>query len=348
MALYRRKEAGIWYADFFADGMRVQESTGTRNKREAEKFLALRMSEAQRGVFAKAVHTPLPELWERYFGYAKAHKRSWDRDLQMYGNLQSFLGTPMLTSISPLRVEEYQQHRVREVAPATVNRETALLKHMFNMAERWGLYQGTNPVRLVKFLPENNLQFQTVSEADEQRLLEASPPYLRELILFATNTGLRCGDLLDLKWEEVDIEEQRLSLIMGKTGRRLEVPLNETALTLLAAKRAAMHGPYVFYNPATGDRFHDLKTGFKAILKRAGMTGITWHTLRHTFASRLTRSGVDLVTVKELLGHSTINTTMRYAHSNHETKARAVAKLPTCDISVTVVPRKAKKLKTAV
>lgn len=64
---------------------------------------------------------------------------------------------------------------------------------------------------------------------------------------------------------------------------------------------------------------------------RAGLTGITWHTLRHTFASRLTRSGVDLVPVKELLGHSTINTTMRYAHSNHETKARAVAQLPKRD-----------------
>jgi integrase len=109
-----------------------------------------------------------------------------------------------------------------------------------------------------------------------------------------------------------------------------------------------MHGPYVFYNPVTGDRFYDLKAGFKAILKRAGLTGITWHTLRHTFASRLTRSGVDLVTVKELLGHSTINTTMRYAHSNHDTKARAVAKLPTCDKTVAVVPRKARKPKTTV
>ncbi|HEV8039080.1 MAG TPA: site-specific integrase [Bryobacteraceae bacterium] len=348
MGVYRRKEAGVWYVDFFANGKRVQESTGSRNKREAEKYLALRVSEVQRGVYVKLVHVPLPELWERYFAYARTHKRSWERDVQMFRNLENFLGTATLTSITPLRVEEYQQHRNREVAPATVNRETALLKHMFNMAERWGLYQGTNPVRLVKFLPENNLQFQTVSEGDEQRLLESSPPYLRELILFATNTGLRCGDLLDLKWEEVDIEEKRLSLIMGKTARRLEIPLNETALAILAAKHAAMHGPHVFYNPVTGDRFYDLKAGFKAILKRAGLTGITWHTLRHTFASRLTRSGVDLVTVKELLGHSTINTTMRYAHSNHDTKARAVAKLPTCDKTVAVVPRKARKPKTTV
>ncbi len=345
MALRRRGQK--WYADYYANGARVIECTGTANRREAEKFVALRISEVQRGVYVKPVHIPLPELWERYFAYAKAHKRSWDRDLQMYGNLSNVLGTVTLTSITPLRVEEYQQYRNKEVAPATVNRETALLKHMFNMAERWGLYQGTNPVKLVKFLPENNLQFQTVSEADEQRLLESAPPYLRELILFAVNTGLRCGDLLNLKWEEVDIEEQRISLIMGKTRRKLEIPLNETANTILAGKQAITHGPYVFYNPVTGDRFHDLKAGFKAIMKRAGLTGITWHTLRHTFASRLTRSGVDLVTVKELLGHSTISTTMRYAHSNHETKARAVATLRTGSKIVATVPRKAKKPKAA-
>src|SRR5580692_8659498 len=123
MAIYQRRKAGIWYADFFANGKRVQQSTGTRNKREAEKFLALRVSEAQRGVYVKPVHTPLPELWERYFAYAKAHKRSWQRDEQMYGNLTSFLGTATLGSVTALRVEEYQQHRVRAVSPATVNRE---------------------------------------------------------------------------------------------------------------------------------------------------------------------------------------------------------------------------------
>ena len=179
-------------------------------------------------------------------------------------------------------------------------------------------------------------------KSEERLLLESSPPYLRELILFAINTGLRCGDLFDLTWEEVDIEEERLSLIMGKTRQRLEITLNENALAVLVEKQAAKHDPYVFYNHETGDRFYDTKTGFKAVLKRAGLTGITWHTLRHTFASRLTRSGVDSVTVKELLGHSTINTTMRYAYSNHETKARAVTQLPKRDKIVTLVPKKQK------
>jgi integrase len=343
MALYRRKEAGIWYADYYAaDGQRVQESTGTRNKREAEIFLALKTSEVQRGVYVKPVHVSLPELWERYLSYARTHKRSWKRDVQMFGNLQKILGTANLDSVTVLRVEEFQQRRAREVSPATVNRETALLKHMFNMAERWGLYPGTNPVRWVKFLPEDNLQFRTLSEDEERRLLAASPPYLRELILFALNIGLRCGDILDLKWEEVDLEQKRIELIMGKTRRRLEVPLNDNAFAILEGKQAVKHGPYVFYSPVSGDRFSDLKAGIKAALKRADLSGITWHTFRHTFASRLTRSGVDLVTVKELLGHSVITTTMRYAHSNHETKARAVATLKRSDKIVTFVPRKQK------
>ena len=92
MALYRRKEASTWYADHYVNGQ-VQESSGTVNKREAEKFLALRSSVVQRGVYVKPVQVPMPKLWERYLAYAKTHKRSWKRDEQMYGKLKAFLGT---------------------------------------------------------------------------------------------------------------------------------------------------------------------------------------------------------------------------------------------------------------
>jgi integrase len=132
---------------------------------------------------------------------------------------------------------------------------------------------------------------------------------------------------------------------MGKTRRRLDGPLNDTALEILRGKQAVRHGPCVFYNPATGDRFVDLKAGLKAALRRSGLKGITWRTFRHTFASRLTRSGVDLVTVKELPGHATISTTMRYAHSNHEAKARVVALLRSGHKIVTIVPGKQKNTK---
>ena len=114
MALYRRGQT--WIADYYADGQRVRESTGTTNKREAEKFLALKSSEVQRGVYIKHVDVPLTELWERYFAYARLHKRSWRRDEQMYGNLQKVLGTATLGNVTALRVEEFQQRRAQVVA----------------------------------------------------------------------------------------------------------------------------------------------------------------------------------------------------------------------------------------
>ncbi len=80
----------------------------------------------------------------------------------------------------------------------------------------------------------------------------------------------------------------------------------------------------VFYNPETGDQFKDLWLGLKKACRKAELQGVTWHTFRHTFASRLTRGGADLVTVKELLGHANITTTMRYAHTNRDAKKRAV------------------------
>ncbi len=337
MSLYRRGQ--IWYADYYADGKRVQESAGTANKREAEKFLALRVSEVQRGVFVKPLNTTLPELGDRYIEYAKLHKRSWKRDVQMLGNLQAFFGSSRLRDITPLKVEEYQRERVKTVCPATSNREMALLKHMFNVAQRWGQHQGSNPVRLVKFLPEDNLRFETLSEEQEQALLLASPPYLRELIIFAINTGLRTSDIFNLQWTEVDLEQQRLKKIVKKSDRPLSLPLNDAAFGVIQARLGIRHGPYVFYNPMTGDRFKDVKHAIAAAAKRAGFPKLTWHMFRHTFASRLTRSGVDIVTVKELLGHSNISTTMRYAHSNDEAKRRAVQRLPNGDKTVTIVPR---------
>ena len=145
MALYQRGR--IWYADYYANGERLQESTGTANKREAEKFLALRISEVQRGVFVKPVNTTLPELGNATSNTPRCTSDHGGATMQMLGNLHAFFGSAKIRDITPLRVEEYQRVRVRKVAPATSNREMALLKHMFNMAERWGQHQGANPVR---------------------------------------------------------------------------------------------------------------------------------------------------------------------------------------------------------
>jgi integrase len=334
--IYQRGK--VWYADYYADGERIQESTGTATKREAEKFLALRVSEVERRVYVKDTRITLDELGERYIPYAETHKRSWKRDVQMLGNLKAFFGNPMLRDITPLRLEKYQQVRGKVVAPATVNREMALLKHMFFQAEKWGLHSG-NPVRLVRFLTEDNLKCETLSAEEEKDLLDAAPPYLKDLVQFAVNTGLRRGDVFNLKWEDIDIEKRQLRIVAQKNRKVHDVFLNSEALEVLDRQRRDTE--HVFTNPMTGQKIQCVRGALKAAVKRAGLKKITFHMFRHTIATRLLQNGEDIVTVKEIMGHANISTTLRYAHTNAARQRRAMEKLGTSDKVVTIIPRTA-------
>ncbi len=348
MAIYQRKEAGVWYADFYANGKREQVSTGTKNKREAEKFVALRLSETERGEYSRPVRVTLSEFGQQYMEYAKANKRSWLRDEQIMVHLNAAFGSMQLSDIGPFPIERYKIARVKVASPATVNREIALLKHMFNLAEQWAMHRGRNPMKGVKFLSENNLHVRSLSDAEEAALIRHCSPYLQDLVTFAINTGFRFGDILDLKWEEVDIENNTIKTRIKKTGQMLDMPLNDSAATVVRGWHGIRRTEYVFYNPETGEQWKDLWLGLKKACRKAELRDVTWHTFRHTFASRLTREGADLVTVKELLGHSSINVTMRYAHTNHEAKARAVGLLgKRSDKIVTLPDPKQKRRETS-
>jgi len=109
-----------------------------------------------------------------------------------------------------------------------------------------------------------------------------------------------------------------------KNRRLLEIPLNDAALRVVEGWYGLRRCEYVFYNPETGGQWKDLWLGLKKACRKAGLNDVTWHTFRHTFASRLTRNGADLATVKELLGHSSVSVKMRYAHTNRDAKRQAV------------------------
>ena len=170
----------------------------------------------------------------------------------------------------------------------------------------------------------DNLQFRSLSQAEEEALVGSCSPYLQDLVVFAINTGLRLGEILNLKWEEVDLERNIIKMLVQKNRRMLEMPLNDRASAVVRAWWGMRKCEYVFYNPETGQQFKDLWLGLKKACRKAGLNDVSWHTFRHTFASRLTGNGADLVTVKELLGHSSLSVTMRYAHTNRDAKKRAV------------------------
>jgi integrase len=327
MGIYRRGR--IWWISYYDQNRnRLQESSRSSNRREAEKIHALRKSEVLRGVYRQPVKITLGEFSERYVVHAKVNKRSWLRDEQMLKPLKRFFKSEtQLTEITVAEIEGYKLSRSSGVSGSTVNRELALLKRMFNLAIDWDLFLSSNPVRKVKFFREFSIRSRVLNSEEEEKLLQNATPYLQDIMRFALNTGLRIGEIYSLLWSNVDNEKFVLNICAQKTGKTRTVPLNADARKVLDVWALGKRNEHVFYNHETGKPFVDLSTGFALACRSAGISGVTWHTLRHTFASRLLDRGVDIMTVKELLGHSTVIVTMRYTHTNLDSKVAAVAKL---------------------
>jgi len=268
------------------------------------------------------------EFGTRYMEYAKANKRSWLRDQQMLKHLTEFFGSErQISEVIAADIEGYKIHRRKQVSGSTVNRELALLKRMLNLAIDSDVCLGSNPVRKVKFFQEINTGFRVLSKEEEKQFLASATPYIQDIAVFALNTGLRIGEIRSLKWESVDLENKLLTVFAEKTHKIRPVPINAGTRHVLEFWALGRKSEFVFYNHQTGKPFVDLKAGFALACRKAGIEGVTWHTLRHTFASRLLDRGVDIVTVQQLLGRSTVIVTMRYTHTNLDSKKAAVAKL---------------------
>lgn len=345
MGIYKRGR--VWWIDFFdQSNRRVFESSHSTNRRDAERLLGIRQTDISRGQYQVVPKISLGEFSEKYMVFAKANKASWDRDAGMLKHIQTFFGDRDLTDVTPMEVEEYKAYRSSLVEKSTVNRELGLLKHMFNLAIAWDLYPKANPLRKVKFFREDNVPLRTLSIEEEERFLGCASPCIQDIARFALNTGMRIGEIFKLRWDQVDSEQGIIAVFATKTGKIRKVPTNEVTERILQYWKLGRRNEYVFYNHETGKPLCDLKAGFSQACKKAEISGVTWHTLRHTFASRLVNRGTDIVTVKELLGHSTVTVTMRYAHTNMDSKRDAVQNLTSkCDKSVTITPKSRRGLK---
>ena len=164
-----------------------------------------------------------------------------------------------------------------------------------------------------------------LSPEEETNLLAAANEPMRTMLVVALHTGMRLGKILTLPWTCVDLERALISVINPKNGKVRKIPINEVLLRALEIRRKTTgNGVFVFADPETGKPWGSVKTAFRASLRRAEIPRIRFHDLRHTFATRLNARGVDLLTIKELLGHSNIAMTMRYAHPSQDNMRKAV------------------------
>ena len=184
-------------------------------------------------------------------------------------------------------------------------------------------------MRKVKFRREERTQLHFFEPDEEARLLAATKEPLRSLILVGIHTGIRIQpEALTLKWTSVDLNRGILTVeaAYAKNGRTRTVPLDSIALEVLKALKAKATGEYVFANE-DGMPYRTIRPMFRRACRRANLSGVTPHTLRHTFASRLVMLGVDLRTVQELGGWRTIGMVERYSHLSPQHKARAIERL---------------------
>jgi len=244
--------------------------------------------------------------------HAKLHKRSAWRDEITLNHLASFFATKYLDEISPLDIEEYKAERLKRVAPATVNRELACLKHMFNKAIEWGKAD-KNPALKVKLLREDNRRVRYLERDEIKALLDACADHLRPIVVTALNTGMRKGEILPLEWSQVDLVRGKIYLYDTKSGKPRDVDINDWVADTLSELSQNRKGPYVFCSEK-GKPYGDIKRSFETAKRKAGIEDFRFHDLRHNLGSYLAAEGVGPQILQSILGHSDYRMTQRYIH----------------------------------
>ncbi|MFH1492777.1 MAG: site-specific integrase [Candidatus Omnitrophota bacterium] len=283
----------------------------------------------------------LAKLFEEYSVYSKTNHapNSIKRNRAAVDNFKRFLNYhPFLTKIShitPKILEDYKAFRKKEEAQnRTVNLELGVIRFMFNLAIKWG-FALHNPMKEVFFLKEDKNKRQRFLNKEECRiLLENCGDELYPIFYTFLNTGMRKSELEHLEWADVDLERRKIKIGIKtnwrpKTTER-EIPISNGLLDVLKNHKEQTRKSSVVFHNGKGHLLspNKLRKRLITITKRCGFPDVTKiHTLRHTFASHLVMSGVDLPTVKKLMGHSDIDTTMIYSHLADEHVDKAVERL---------------------
>ncbi|OWQ91700.1 hypothetical protein CDQ91_19350 [Sphingopyxis witflariensis] len=297
-----------------------------------------------------------------YAAWAKSNQKAHEQNLKRLATAFKTLLDRPLDKITGLDIERWRAVQVeRGLSNQTINRDLASIKASFNRAVDWGLLIANPLAKIKKSRVDDCMKVRFLSEAEEPRLraaIEAREerrrverdsanrwraergyvllPSLRDfvftdhvkpLILLSMNTGCRRGELFDLTWSNVDLDRRILTVTgaTAKSRRTRHIPLNREATAVLLNWRAQCEDTsgLVFVNEQ-GERFDRVNSSWRRLLKDAEITAFRWHDMRHHFASRLAMGGVDLNTIRELLGHSDYAMTLRYAHLAPEFKLKAV------------------------
>lgn len=344
-----RKRGNCYQIDYSdPTGKRIRKTFKKRKDAEAE--LGKRVSLKAEGRYLdvkKDYVTTLNQLIKKYTENYESQSSFANWKKLCLNNFKDYFGEDtLLANIRYVDLETYRNHLRKKLThkgtirtDATVNREISCLHHLLSKGAEWELLE-QNPFKKGKSLlvKENNQRLRFLSHDELQKLLAISPEHLQEIIICAVNSGMRRGELLSLKWEQ--IRNGFIYLQKTKTNEPRQIPINDTLVELFRKiKKQNPGSAYVFaYRTSKKDKaggnlkvvkfnstpMNNIKHSFETAVKKAGIEHCRMHDLRHTFASHLLMNGASLKDVQELLGHKTIEMTLRYGHLSQAHKKNAV------------------------
>lgn len=218
--------------------------------------------------------------------------------------------------------------------PSTTNRNITRLRGLFSRAVEWGFLEEHPLSKLKQMKVDRKGRVRYLTSEEEKALREAldkrneiSKDHLKPLVILSLNTGMRRGEVFNLKWSDIDLRNKVLTVEgdTAKSGQTRHIPLNKEALSTLKNWKTKNNNEYGYVFPSkAGGRLDNVKKSWTNLLTQAKIGNFRWHDLRHTFASKLAIKGVPLNTSRELLGHSDLAMTLRYSHLAPDIKSKSV------------------------
>ncbi len=330
MGVYKKKER--WYIDYYLpSGLRKREVVNIKgvdpaqiNREDAKKALSIRKAEMAQGKFdimQTKKPIPLKQLCDEYFTlHSKENKRSWKRDRTTIKHFLEAFGDKNIGQLSSFLITGYRNDRSKLVCKSTVNRELDTIRNMFNKAVEWE-YIDKSPYTGVEKYKVNNTNLRILSIGEFKSLIQVSSEALKPILLMAVNTGMRVSEILNLMWNDINLEKDYILVRDSKNYESRYIPIHQELKKVLVNLKDNSETDYVFEGRKS------IRKQWQKALKLSGIEHCRFHDLRHTFASNLVMNGVDLVTVSQLMGHKDLTMTKRYSHPTPEHKKQAINSL---------------------
>lgn len=341
-----RKRGSRFYYDFMINRVRYRSVVPeARTRKQAEQVETQKRVEVFEGRYGKPTGLGIFEEFvrETYLPWSKQHKKSYYHDERYAEIICEFFKGKTFREISPLTIEHFKRQRREGITQrgeqrnmGTVNRELAQLSSIFSLAVDYD-YCELNPCRKVKLFTVHSRRERVLTPDEETRLLEAMTGRLeryRPIVILALHTGMRRGEIMRLRWQDVDFSRNEIRIPVGstKSGKGRVLPINAVLRTMLIEMQSKGNsGGRVF--SGIGYTAGEVSKRISKVCDEIGLDDVTLHTCRHTFATRLKDQNVNPFTIRDLMGHATLRMTNDYTHTTPEMLQRAVElleKRPDC------------------